>query len=209
MAFRQSPFIDFESGKAITHPMTLLKSRPKPRSLTDMLDLFQCRVEVWQLGPAVQILKMIQAPKEERWRDAAYALLAVTFTYFEMVGKSLNQKSKPAGTAGDDFNAGFCDVYPEFSQAPLHVKAFRDRVRNGIYHLGYTKNNLLIHNHPPLTSADFFVDTAATPPVYYVNPEQMTLTIVEHFQKFMGRLRDANNRNLRETFRRFFEEYHA
>jgi hypothetical protein len=220
MDFRRSSHIDFDSGTVIMQPMELFTQRPSPRSLEDMLDLFECRVDVWHLGPAVQILKQIEThPSSSVWAHSAYALLGIVFTYFEMIGKSLNPNSRPQGTASQDFKHGFCDVYPAFNvrdgdradTASSDIKEFHDRVRNGLYHLGYTKGNLFIHNAPFDVPDDFFVDRRGPDPMYLVNPHQVTRTIVAHFPTFMGRLRDSTGRfdDLRSRFQRFFVEYHG
>src|SRR6266536_860945 len=105
MELRASPYIDFNSGTVVTPPMQLSRERTPPRTFDDLLDLFECRVDVWQLGPAVQILKQMETqPSPSVWAHTAYALLAVVFTYFEMIGKCLNPDSQPSGTGGPDFN---------------------------------------------------------------------------------------------------------
>lgn len=220
MGFRSSPYIDFETGTVIMPPMTLSEQRKRPRSLVDMLDLFECRVDVWQFGPAVAMLKKIEADRVEQpssvWTHAAYALLNIVFTYFEMLGKTLNPDSKARGSARIDFLHGFCDVYPEFRPASggltdtsvPDVKEFRDRARNGIYHLGYTKGNLFIWDEP--SRPDFFVDRQHRDHVYYVNPHGVTRTIVAHFPGFMNRLRHSPPGSPElERFRRFFTEFHG
>lgn len=220
MALRESRYIDLDIGTVVMPPMELSRQRSAPRTLDDMIDLFDCRVDVWQLGPAVQILKQIEtSPGCSVWRHAAYALLGIVFTYFEMIGKSLNPASQPRGTSQVDFNYGFCDVYPAFGSASVgrtdqelpDVAAFRDRARNGLYHLGYTKGNLFIHNDSSLAIDDFFVDRREPEPKYLVNPHQMTRTIVGHFPSFMGRLRDSGGAydDLRSRFERFFVEFHG
>lgn len=220
MEFRASPYIDFNSGTVIKDPMHLSSERPSPRSLEDMLDLFECRVDVWQLGPAVQILKKIEEQpllSPSVWAHTAYALLAVIVPYFEMIGKILNPKSKARGSAGPDFNYGFCDVYPAFDiangvrtdKALPDVVGFRDRLRNGLYHLGYTKGNLFIHNEPQEIPGDFFVDKSKPEHVSWVNPHQMTRTIMAHFPILMGRLRDLSEHDLRDKFEVFFKDFHG
>lgn len=66
-----------------------------------------------------------------------------------MIGKVLNPASRKSGTAGIDFNYGFCDVYPNLAlcqptagtaedyrnDTMPGVKKVRDLMRNGMYHL--------------------------------------------------------------------------
>ena len=220
MKFRASPYIDFDTGTVVTTPMELPRTPRTPRLLDEMLALFECRVDVWQFGPAVQILKQIEThPTSSVWAHTAYALMAIIFTYFEMIGKTLNPTSRSSGTANVDFNYEFREVYPAFALANgdrtdaalPDVREFRNRVRNGLCHLGYTKGNLFIHNAPDHFKDDFFVDRSAPEPKYLVNPHQVTRTVVAHYPSFMRRLRDPDEQfeGLRVRFRRYFEEFHG
>lgn len=231
--FRSSKFIDFEAGEVLLAPMDLKKNKPKPWTLGDKIDLFECRVEVWQLGVAVAILKQIESSQPPSiWSHAAYGVVAIAFSYFEMLGKTLNPAPPPT-KAGEDFNRGFADVYP--SLKPLNnvytdklpvatgpqaanpdvadIVAFRDRIRNGMYHLGYTKNGIWLHNDVGYTK-DFEITQEPDPdnPTqitarYRVNPHRMTRTLVDHFPGFVNRVRNNTN-NLQVKFLDFFDVYH-
>ena len=216
--FRISRFIDFDAGLVRVPPMVVQNSLPprEQQSIDQMLLLFECRVDVWKFGPAVEMLKAMDVADDQKsvWAHAAYALLDVTCSYFEMVGKVLNSDSNTSGTAGRDFNYGFCDVYPEFAVAgsdrrdtalPV-VKAFRDRLRNGMYHLGYTKSELYIHNQPAKWPNDFMLVPEGGRDCFLVNPHRMTRTMVEHFGGFMGRLRNYSSEfePMRSKFKEFF-----
>ncbi len=216
MTYRKSKYIDFDSGTVITAPMKLVSIKPSPLRLDDKIDLFECRVDVWQLGTAVALLTAIECHQPPSiWSHAAYGLLSCSISYFEMIGKTLNPASKTAGTAKIDFNYGFCDVYPKFASASgrcqdkdvPHVQQFRDRLRNGLYHLACTKQHLWIHNDVEITSDDFYV-TTHSPPQYLVNPHRMVRSVVDHFPSFISRIRDTNNLHLRSRFEAFFDEYH-
>jgi hypothetical protein len=214
MSFRQSQFINFDTGEVALAPMPLFHSLP-PRSaqtLDQMLLAFECRVDVWQLGPATAMLREMEKKDltpDSVWRHSGYALLAVTFSYFEMIGKILNPGSKKRGSAGPDFDRGFRDVYPKFVGSP-DVGQFRDRLRNGIYHLGYTKSNLFIHHQPDKAPDDFMTTVDQGTKLYLVNPHHMTRTIVAHFPTLMTRLRNPapEFNGLRKKFQEFYDDFH-
>ncbi len=234
--FRTSRFIDFNMGKVIMAPMDLQKSMPLTMTTVEKIDLFECRVEVWQLGVAAEMLKQIEAARNPSiWSHAAYGLVSVCFSYFEMIGKTLNPGSAPAKTSSEDFNIGFCNVYPKFTPANgvysdklpqppnvtwppnldpeiLKVIAFRNRIRNGMYHLGYTKKGLWIHNDAG--EPDFKLVHESNPSgsgvidVYRMNPHSTTRTIIEHFPRFIADLRDPS-KGLQTKFVDYFDNYHT
>ncbi len=214
---RSSPHIDFETGTVINQPMVLSNRTPEPWSIDDKINIFECRVEVWQLGVAVAMLKNNESNANSSiWRHSAYGMLSVIFSYFEMIGKTLNLNSRPRGTASRDFNHGFCDVYPSYKPTDddyrddnlTFVVALRDRVRNGMYHLAWTKHNFAIHNDPRIAD-ELFVTQAGPQSVYYLNPHKMVRTIVDHFPSFVARLREESNADSRSKFETFFDDYHA
>lgn len=222
MAFRSSPYIDFDTGDVKIPPMKLIESlgQRANQPLEQMLIVFECRVDVWQHGPAVEMLKLMDVAHEQTsvWAHSGYALIAATFSYFEMIGKILNPGSHGWRTSGQDFNHGFCDVYPEFAPteggrsdgAVPHVAQFRDRVRNGMYHLGYTKSHLYIHNAPHQWPKDFMMRMQGEERYYFVNAHAMTRSIVAHFPTLMARLRDPAGAfdRLRAKFRDFYVTFH-
>jgi hypothetical protein len=221
--FRDSEFMDFNTGTVKVAPMELQRSLHAPDQRPESLRLFECRVEVWQLGVAVQVLREMESEKRSQssiWSHAAYGLIAIAFSYFEMIGKTLNLQSAKARPAGPDFNFGFCDVYPEYlpssgkyadSDVPV-VSAFRDRVRNGMYHLAYTKKNLLIHHNLAISTKDFDVKPGpgGVGDVYFLDPHLMVRTIVDHFPNFVQSLRDPAPQYdmMRQKFDEFFDDFH-
>ena len=220
--FRESRFIDFNQGIVKESPKDFRTRIPEPWHLKDKVEIFECRVEVWQLGVAVEVLKEIETHHPPSiWSHAAYGLISVAFSYFEMIGKSINPKSKTKGTANLDFNYGFCDVYEEYRPTTSNyddknlpeVKEFRDRARNGMYHLAYTKRGLGIHNDDSIATKDFYIDdsgAAGIPRVYWVNPHRMVRTMVNHFPTLIARLNnpDPNFDVMRKKFKEFFDEFH-
>ena len=222
--FRTSKFIDFNKGEVFISPLDFRDSIPKPWNLEDKIKIFECRVEVWQLGVAVEILKEIENNLiPSIWSHAGFSLIAVAFSYFEMIGKSLNPNSRKRGTAGEDFNYGFCDVYTEYrptinkykdKDISPDVVEFRDRVRNGMYHLAYPKKGVGIHNEDSISIKDFVIsdvsDTTGVRKIYWVNPHRMIRTLVDHFPTFIARLNNPNPdfQIMRKQFEIFFDEFH-
>jgi hypothetical protein len=208
---RESEFIDFNTGTVKIAPMELQRTFSQPLQLADKIRLFHCRLEVWNLGVAVQLLKQIESHTPPSiWSHSAFGLLAVGFTYFETIGKTINPASKKKDTASQDFNFGFCDVYPEYQPSSSPVKEFRNRVRNGIYHLTFTKKSVLMHNNLNFSNKDFDVIQQNGDAIYTVNPHSMIRTIVGHFPKFIDRLinPDTQYDGLRKKFVTFFDEYY-
>lgn len=229
MPFRASKFIDFNSDTVITSPMTLAAT-PKPWSLDKKIEIYECMIEVWYLGPAVAMLRQIESSQPPSvWSHSAYALVSMTFSYFEMIGKSLSA----SGKAGEDFNMGFCDVYPAFTPlngiyadkivqptgpAPPNtdiqpVVRFRDLIRNGVYHLGYTKAGVVLHNDQPHI-ADFEeravpdpANPGQTKTKFRVNPHTYVRTVLDHFPGFIARLGVSANTSLRSNFEAFFDQF--
>ena len=223
---RGSPFIDFDTGNVVLDPMALADRLPKVWTVEDKIEFFHCRVDVWQLGVAVEMVKLIEANKPPSiWSHAAYGVVSVIASYFEMVGKVLNPASQKSRTAGIDFNYGFCDVYrntdicaagpgSNYSDASVpHVVRFRDLMRNGMYHLGLPKRDFIIHNSEVFPS-DFAIQiiTDAVPvtaltEAYFMNPHKVTRTLVDHFGGFVDNLKVKSNTALRDNFVRVEDEF--
>jgi len=171
-------------------------------------------------GPAILMLKSIKdANPPSAWCHAAYGMFATVLPYFEMIGKILNPAASSSGTAGQDFNVGFCDVYPSFRPANdiytdkltasatsgakppnpdiQKVVEFRDRARNGLFHVGYTKHGLIINGNESLPDID---EKSGN---YHVNVYKMLLTVVEHFPSAMHRIR--NDGSTLTQFLKYFD----
>jgi hypothetical protein len=222
--FRDSPFVDFNAGTVTMHPMKVLQILPKPLDFKGKVYFFHCRVEVWILSPAVQVLKEIESNvRPSAWSDAAYGMMAMSFVYFEMIGKIVNPNSAATNSSSADFNFGFCDVYPEYipasgncgdTKTPDAVNQFRNRIRNGIYHLAWTKKGLWIHNELSASTKDFDImrEPGKGQPVsvYLCNPHSMVQTIVDHFPTLIQRLisPDPQYDGMRQQFEKFVDTFY-
>ncbi len=226
--FPVSKFVDFNTGKVFLPPMQLFDQHKGIWTLDDYIDFFRCHVEVWQLSPAVEMLKQIEShDNPSAWSHSAFGLLYILTPYFEMVGKILNPDGKAWKTSPDDFNRGFCDIYPKLpisqripGTTSFHDNAFplvgqlRERMRNGLFHLGSPKRFFDIHNKDGYAH-DFEVQPVGSGPddpapllLHLANPHRMTRTIVQHFGQFVERLRDPANEAMRDKFKEFADDFH-
>ena len=213
--FRDSEFIDFNTGTVKLAPIQLQfkMTLAGPLLFADLVRLFHCRIEVWSLGVAAQIVQEIEFSQPPSiWSHAAYSLIAILFSYFGTIGKTLNPNSTAAGTTVQDFEVGFLDVYhdPVTSSGKRYdPKEFYTRANNGLYPLGTSKKGLWVHNELSISTQDFdIVQRNPTDPSsekYYVNPHSMVRTLVDHFPTFIDRL---NNPDVQyEGMRARFKEY--
>jgi hypothetical protein len=218
--FRNSEFVDFNTGTVKLAPIQL-KFRltlAGPLLLPDLIRLFHCRMEVWYLGVAAQMLNEIEFTQPPTiWSHAAYSLLALMFAYFEMIGKILNASAVDEVVTAADFDCGFRDVYSDTlgevrtSSGELYdPKEFYRRARNGLYQLGSTQWGLWVHNIATISPQDFdIVQRNSNDPAsirYYVNPHTLVRTIIDHFPTLIERLNDPDVQYdpLRERFIAYF-----
>ena len=139
-----------------------------------------------------------------------------------------DKNSNEYKTGDRDFNLGFCNVYPDhpFSQrvagtTGLNDNAFpfigqlRDRLRNGMSHIGFTKRTFDIHNSSKVEDDFTVFPVGSSPsdpapiPFYVANPHRITRTIVDHFGKFIHDLRTSTDAELHEKFLEFVQDFHG
>lgn len=214
--FRESEFIDFNSGTVKLAPIQL-QFRMKlagPLLFADIVRLFQCRIEVWHLGVAVQMLHEIEYSQPPSiWSHAAYGLITLLFSYFETIGKTLNPEATNPSTPGIDFEYGFRDVYQDLTTSSgntYNPKEFYIRARNGLFPLGTHQQGLWVHNERSISTQDFdIVQKIPTDPAstkFYVNPHAVVRTLVNHFPTVIQRLNnhDAQYEGMRVRFGKYF-----
>lgn len=202
--FRNSEFVDFNTGTVKLAPIQLQfrMALAGPPTFADLVRLFQCRIEVWHLGVAVQMLHDIEFNSPPSvWSHAAYGLLSLIFVYFETIGKVLNADAAPSSAPAVDFDLGFRDVYSDVTTSSgnrYDPKEFYVRAHIGLFHLGSTVRGLWVHNERSISVKDFdIVQRNPNDPTslkYYVNPHAAVRTIVEHFPTFIQRLQDPDAR---------------
>lgn len=180
-----------------------------PLSLEDKITLFEDRMLGWKLNIADQLINGSQ----ERLpiQHSGYAVLDIVFSYFEMIAKY------EAGFTGREskkyFKQGVYSVFPELKNisppapAPLspvgNIVSLLDTVldmmyegiRCGLYHSGITNGKIFLTGE---------IKTPIAFELQYqmliVNPHLLVPKLKIHLHDYVGRLRDANNTDLRTKF---------
>lgn len=162
-------------------------------TLENKIDVFTARIEGWQIGIAKEIIK-----KEIPHRG--FALLHIVFSYFEMLGKYLN------GYVGDKqsgfyFRKGVKATFPEISSdEELFLKILYSSVRNGLYHLGMTKINVMLKDDIP-GSIGFNSERK----ILAISPDRLVEDLDIRFHDYITELKDSKNVQLRENFEKRFD----
>ncbi len=169
---------------------------PDGLELDDKIEVFIARVEGWQLGPAIEMIKMGIGYR-------AFALLAMVTSYFEMIAK-YSEGFVGKRESGIYFKKGLQLVFPEMS-LPDDVElltAIYDRVRNGMYHVGMTKPKVLLVD---ATAAPGSIGYQAATDLIAIAPDTLVDDLRIHFALFAVQIRNKENVDLRANFEARFD----
>jgi hypothetical protein len=167
---------------------------PNEWTLEDKIDIFIARIDGWQIGVAKEIIK-------HRIPHCDFALLHIVFSYFEMIGKYIY------GYVGDNesktfFNKGVKATFPEIGdKEEILLNLLYKSVRNGLYHLGMTKINVML-------SCELFPGSIAYIPerkILALCPSRLVEDLDIRFHEYAAKLRDQNNIELRKNFEKRFD----
>jgi len=166
---------------------------PDGWTLENKIDVFAARIEGWQIGIAKEIIS-----KEIPHRG--FALLHIVFSYFEMIGKYLH------GYVGNDqsgfyFRKGVRATFPEVSpDEETFLKTLYSSVRNGLYHLGMTKINVMLRDDIP-GSLGFNAERK----ILAICPDRLVEDLGIRFHDYITELQNPKNTQLRENFEKRFD----
>ena len=171
-------------------------------NLDDKIDVFIARVEGWQLGVANTLV-------EKNIPHRKFAILMIIINYFEMIAKyrdgyveAIKGRRKGEGKSAHFFKEGLKDVFPDMSlpEDELVTEAMYENVRNGLYHAGGTRNNVLLSDEIPNTVGYNTITGAIA-----INPDLLVRELQSHFARFSAKLRDPANTTLRANFEARFD----
>lgn len=182
---------------------------PAKSTVDDKIDLFREQTLGWQLAPAdacingVSRLGLLDGGPAGILHSG-YAVLAIVFSYFEMIGK-LRAGFAETGKSRYYFRKGLLNVFPALEASGPEVQ--KDIVeilyqsgRCGLYHAGKVGVRMPI-------SGDWLY------PLRYdsesrklrINPHRLVPELIKHLELYVRELKDPGNGQLRCNFERTYD----
>lgn len=167
-------------------------------SLETKIDIFEDRVLNWQLNIAELIRAEMEDPANAGtdWNHAAFGLMHILFTYFEMIaqhesGEESFQQSEKM------FCKGVNLVYPKQFSMGKRKKIYK-RIRCGLFHNAFMKQGALISgDYPDALEVEDGGNVK-------VNPHKLSPDLKAHFEQYIADLRDPKKTRLRKNFEKLF-----
>ena len=166
---------------------------PDGMTLENKIDVFEDRIEGWQIGIAKKII-------QHEIQHSGFALLHIVFSYFEMLGKYLS------GYIGEyeskaNFHRGVKATFPEIGpEEEEFLNTLYKSVRNGLYHLGMTKINVMLRCDIP-GSIGFNPERK----ILVICPDRLVEDLDIRFRDYIAELRDPQKIKLRKNFEARFD----
>jgi hypothetical protein len=159
--------------------------------LEDKIDVFEDRVLGWQLNIAEQLIGKVN--------HSDYAKLSIVMSYFEMLGKHI------AGYTGiyeskKHFLIGMKYVYQNRnSDYDIVFKHVYSKIRSGLYHVSLTSPTVFVLNHEGLKET-FGYESDGQNVRILISPNNLISDTKSSFSRYVGELRKASNKQLRQAF---------
>ncbi|MFH2039357.1 MAG: hypothetical protein ABIJ65_07970 [Chloroflexota bacterium] len=167
---------------------------PDGLTLDNKIDIFADRIIGWQIGIAKKIIQY-------EIQHSGYALLQILFSYFEMLGK---YRSGYVGNFKSriNFHKGVKATFLEEigAEEEIFLTTLYKSVRNGLYHLGMTKINVILRCDIPGSISFNSENKTLT-----ICPDHLVNDIDIRFQDYVTELRNSKNIELRNNFESRFD----
>lgn len=174
--------------------------------IKDWIDIFEDRMIHWILDPARFLLK---------YEHNEQPITHLIINYFEIFmmyfsGEDSDRRSRVF------FKRGFVEVYKNSHNNHSFLEKLADRIytnaRNGFFHSGLGKRTLFlstVYNEPFRVVLPYEKDGSAdyrgAIDDICINPHLLLRDISNHFYDYIQMLRNADNVELRENFRKTFK----
>jgi len=181
---------------------------PDNPTVDEKIDLFRDQTLGWQLAPAdacingVRRLGLLDGGPEGI-RHSGYAVLAIVFSYFEMIGK-LRAGFAKAGKSEYYFREGLLNVFPDLEAAGPEVQEDIVKIlyrsgRCGLYHVGKVGGGMPISGGWPCAlQYDYRYRKVC------INPHRLVPKLVDHLDLYVRELKDPGKEQLRGNFERAY-----
>jgi hypothetical protein len=171
---------------------------PPKLTFENKIVIFADRVRGWQLYPAEEVIEINP--------HAGFIVLFSLMHYFEMIGKYIGGFIDER-KSGIFFNIGFKDVSsylgPGISELPdSDINNIYEKVRNALYHTGLTGHGVVLTG-----DADYAIQVKDTTIV--INPHELVISLHKHFDAYLVKLNDPNEKILRQNFEKRFDYLHG
>lgn len=166
-------------------------------TLDQKIEIFEDRIRGWQLDVAKEIRDKL-GTTGGGFESYQFALLALLFSYFEMIGQYLDgvlstDRSKKS------FLRGLKSAFPQFSDDDGSL--IYKRIRCGMYHAGIVQHGALL--------SDRFsepIRIEQNPSIVYVNPVRLIDALDHHFSTYIELIKKPENVDERRSFLMVFDQ---
>lgn len=176
-----------------------------PLTLEAKIELFQERIEGWQVSIADQCYRGVLDASGNRISPgiphSGFGALYLLLSYFEMIAKY--EAGDLSEVSGRWFKKGVREVYPDLASRTHNeelqiLTKFYEGARCGLYHAGTTSKYVFISGDPASIEFD------AVSGMLIINPGDMIDRVTGHFRIYCQRLRNPAESTLRANFERKF-----
>jgi hypothetical protein len=166
---------------------------PNGMTLENKIDVFADRIDGWQIGIAKKII-------QHEIQHSGFALLHIVISYFEMIGKYLSGYVGDRGSRSN-FKKGVKATFPEIGpEEEVFLNSLYQSVRNGLYHLGMTKINVMLRCDIP-GSIGFNSERK----ILVLSPDRLVEDLDIRFRNYVTELRNPENKEMRKNFESRFD----
>ena len=168
--------------------------------VVEKIDAFEKHVFDRQLNIAKILSDHFDAnADDDPLAESAFAIVNLTFTYFEMLEQFVTGQSSQNQSPGF-FANGFAYVFPAAEVDPNDVARLYSTIRCGMYHSAMPKDCCGL-------SRELQSPIANESGVLIINPKLLTQRIIEHFQQYCRDLRDGEHCDLQTNFEQMFDSF--
>ena len=188
-------------------------------TFTDKLDIYNDRIKGWFISPIDSLLKC------QNLDDNLMAIFLIELSYFEHIAQLLSGESSK-NKSKCFFEIGLRKVIPKVFEVieenmnpdknlssesvKLHEKFFKmltngfySHARCGLYHNASLKYGFMLTNRKG--SLIDFEEGLTVPAQIYINPISLKDKILEHHEKYVGRLRNNPVSQEAQDFEKMFD----